>query len=312
MYEFGIDRSHKQEVWGQFGDFIGGIVNPLVGLGTIFLLVLTLLDQKEELASQREQLKLQTEETRNSVVALNSQLAAMKTQAFEQSFFAWLASYRELLTSVTASPDRSIIGREALERLRTNFNGAHAQRETLPGSSFNEMIDDQFDDSPLKNYDELIANALKADPVSIKILHKRLDKSLNAYEKLFKSRRSSLDALFRTLYRLFSWIDTSGMSDEQRWHYSSLVRSQLSSAEMIFLMYNGMTSSGKKFTCLIEKYALLDNLDESSDELVAAAKKVFVKTKPAISQDDSRFWPYSKSAFCSTEARKKFKEREKT
>jgi hypothetical protein len=31
--------SNKQEVWGQFGDFVGGVVNPLIGLCTIWLLI---------------------------------------------------------------------------------------------------------------------------------------------------------------------------------------------------------------------------------------------------------------------------------
>ncbi|WP_336235147.1 hypothetical protein [Achromobacter dolens] len=62
--------------WGQFGDFIGGIVNPSVGLVTIILLVLTLISQQTELREQRKQ---------------------MTKQSFEQTFFSWLGAYHQAI-----------------------------------------------------------------------------------------------------------------------------------------------------------------------------------------------------------------------
>lgn len=72
---FGTKPSSSQEIWGQFGDFLGGIVNPVVGLVTIVLLILTLRSQQDELREQRAELK--------------EQRVQMGKQAFEQTFFAW-------------------------------------------------------------------------------------------------------------------------------------------------------------------------------------------------------------------------------
>lgn len=47
--QFGTSRSSDAAVWGQFGDFIGGVVNPMVGLVTIVLLLATLRSQREQL-----------------------------------------------------------------------------------------------------------------------------------------------------------------------------------------------------------------------------------------------------------------------
>ncbi len=44
--------------WGEFGDFIGGVINPTIGLITIWLLVNTL---KQEKTSHDEQVKLNEE-----------------------------------------------------------------------------------------------------------------------------------------------------------------------------------------------------------------------------------------------------------
>jgi hypothetical protein len=79
---FGSEHfSEKHSEWGEFGDFIGGIVNPSVGLVTIILLVLTLLSQQTELREQRKQ---------------------MSKQSFEQTFFAWLDAYRQSVRDMTA------------------------------------------------------------------------------------------------------------------------------------------------------------------------------------------------------------------
>ena len=84
-----IDHSE----WGQFGDFIGGIVNPSVGLVTIILLVLTLRSQEKELREQREQIAFQA--------AAQERQAYL--QAFEQTFFSWITTLRESIHSISFS-----------------------------------------------------------------------------------------------------------------------------------------------------------------------------------------------------------------
>lgn len=41
------------ETWGQFGDYVGGILSPILGFLTIIILILTLLIQRRELESAR-------------------------------------------------------------------------------------------------------------------------------------------------------------------------------------------------------------------------------------------------------------------
>src|SRR4051812_44080053 len=53
----------KSEAWGQFGDFMGGVVNPFVGIFTILLLIRTLRLQRQELAETRAEMVRQGAET---------------------------------------------------------------------------------------------------------------------------------------------------------------------------------------------------------------------------------------------------------
>jgi hypothetical protein len=82
--------SLDHDKWGQFGDYVGGVLNPLLAFfGLIALLVTIRLQVKE--------LKLSTRELSKSAVALQRQNAALVHQNFESTFFqllrrvGWLA-----------------------------------------------------------------------------------------------------------------------------------------------------------------------------------------------------------------------------
>ena len=79
---------------------------------------------------------------------------------------------------------------------------------------------------------------------------------------------SFLNHYFRHLYRIVKYIDTSdSISDDERYDYACIVRSQSSDYELVMLFYNCLTSNGKiKFKPLIEKYSFFNNL---RDDLLA-------------------------------------------
>lgn len=55
--------SSDQSDWGAFGDFIGGVLNPILSVLTLFVLALAYVMQREELKETKEALKLQTKTT---------------------------------------------------------------------------------------------------------------------------------------------------------------------------------------------------------------------------------------------------------
>ncbi|MGN5591880.1 hypothetical protein [Escherichia coli] len=58
---FGIDGSlsQKTEVWGQFGDYVGGVVNPILSFITIYLLINSIGLQRESNESLTNEIKRQ-------------------------------------------------------------------------------------------------------------------------------------------------------------------------------------------------------------------------------------------------------------
>ena len=68
-----------------------------------------------------------------------------------------------------------------------------------------------------------------------------------------------LDHYYRHLYRIFKSIDDETMvSESKKKEFASIVRATLSAYELVMLYYNGF--SHPKFKKLIEKYAILNNL----------------------------------------------------
>jgi hypothetical protein len=88
------------EQWGQFGDFVGGVINPFVGLITVFLVVLSISIQRRELAATVDEMK-----------SANQGAARM---SFEQSLFSWLSNYHSLIEAVRYN---ELHGREALDQM---------------------------------------------------------------------------------------------------------------------------------------------------------------------------------------------------
>lgn len=271
------------DAWGAFGDYFGGVVNPIVGVATVLLVTISITMQRRELRASLAELRRSNE-------------GAM-LQSFEQSLFSWLGNYHSLLDAIETS-DSS--GRRALQRWYWHFFSAAAcakspipdqrgQIKQLPQDEANKLLNDLR-----RSKHESQAGGTEIEEC--------FHRALEGFKDMYRNNRSSLDAVFRTLYRLIRWIDKSQLSDEQRWHYVALVRGQLSWIEMAFLLYNGLTDDGKKFADVANRYALFDNLDTGSDAMVSIIAWDFSKQAPIMYERSlpQRPWPYKAEAFDSS------------
>lgn len=89
FYKFNGALAEKQETWGQFGDFIGGTLNPLIALAALIALIKTIKLQAEELSNSSEQLK-------KTAAAMELQNKATSKQIFESSFFNLTKIFNEI------------------------------------------------------------------------------------------------------------------------------------------------------------------------------------------------------------------------
>lgn len=101
---FGYLALHQgtQETWGQFGDFVGGIVNPFIGLLTFGALAISIILQSRQLQTSSDELRLsrleleltRKELTRTAEAQLRSEVAlAAHAESAESSTRLGLISF---------------------------------------------------------------------------------------------------------------------------------------------------------------------------------------------------------------------------
>jgi uncharacterized membrane protein len=257
-----LSTTNARAEFGQIGDFFGGVLNPFFGFISIIALLLTIFYQAREL-------KLSTDELRNSANALKAQNAAIEHQRFEQTFFSWLANYRELLLSVEDTYSDQFGNNMELIEVKGRKTLDHWYKDDYWSSMVLSKLLDECGlplDIHFRNNSEKYA-ALVEFGYSEKIY----EKIMGYWNGLYSSKVSSFDSLFRTLYRLILWIDSQSLatlSNAEKWLYASIVRAQLSNIELIYLYFNCLTPRGEKFKRLAEKYALFDNLNSDTASLV--------------------------------------------
>lgn len=219
--------ANSQATWGQFGDYMGGVLNPIFGLGALFALLYTIVLQVQELHETRQ-------EMRRSVDAANH-------QTFENTFFQLLRLHHQIVDGMKVLEDvrqmnpvrdNMLRGRESFER-------------------FCELLDDQFAVNSM--YDSP-GGSPERDRSRIK----------EAWDVFFGAHYTELVHYFRSIYAIIKFVDDRA-PDEQHDQYIRLLQAQLSVYEFKLIFYNCLQPKTTQFKALIEKYALLQNVAISDE-----------------------------------------------
>ena len=95
------ELSKKNDVWGTFGDFIGGTLNPILSFFALIALLLTIVLQSRELEATREELSRSATAHENSEKVMAEQHKTLHKQKFETTFFSLLELHNQSLNKVT-------------------------------------------------------------------------------------------------------------------------------------------------------------------------------------------------------------------
>lgn len=222
------DLPTATDKWGQLGDFFGGVLNPVIGLATIYLLVQSVTLQRRELAATR----IAMEETKDE---MKDQSTQMKLQSFESTFFTWLGTYRSHVTSFEVGSRESVEGlNRVLSLLISNFEtDAHS----------------------------LAIGVNSADRESAELSKRFYSSWLNTLDR----HQHFLYPIINNFLELIKWVDANVyLTPLQRDFYINLIVAQLSIGELkLILLFSKMkTDTGLDELCI--KYNVLRNLPTTS------------------------------------------------
>ena len=145
--QFNGPLSADAEKWGQFGDYLGGTLNPILGFISVVALVLTLAVQARQLNISQQQLQLSRQEleaTRQELIrTADAQQATAKALTLQASFAVKTARLSALGAALkVVDQELARIGRNfAEERTRNEYREAERRRNELV-QELNQLLTD--------------------------------------------------------------------------------------------------------------------------------------------------------------------------
>jgi hypothetical protein len=228
---------------GQFGDFIGGTLNPLLTFLTFCIVLMTLFLQRAELRESRIEMK-------RSAAALEKQALLYEDQKFESNFFQLLGMFNSAISSIDLRgvnpPD--VGGRSGTQYYDIRGRDCFYEHYKILKFSYNQTQKEYLD-----KYVVPESESEKMQQFLI-IENERIQK---AYEDFWRDAQQDLGHYFRILYNIIRFIDESNRNPIP---YIRILRSQLSDYELLLLFYNCHTETGKKMKIYVERFSLLNNL----------------------------------------------------
>lgn len=241
VYNYFFLISWENSLRGTIGDMYGPINALFSGLafcGIIFTISL-----------QRKELKLQREELTNTRKEFEIQNETLKIQRFENTFFNLLNLHHQIVNSMDITYYKMKERANGMTGLVLNIN---EEKESVKLSG-RDVFKYQYDK---------LEKEMNGDPNSYEL------KYMLHYER----SHTDFGHYFRNLYRMIKLVDSTSFFYEDsvvseneifqmKYRYISIIRSQLSDYELLYLFYNCISPNGReKFKPLIEKYSILKNL----------------------------------------------------
>lgn len=252
IFQFHEKLSPENSDWGTFGDYIGGILNPLIASFAFYWIIQTYNLQKFELSDTRK--------------ILENQNDLLYKQNFESTFFQMMSLLNELIKdlSLTGQPleDESdnktplnfetVTNRECFRKLHAIlikvFLYSHIRGDIVT------------EDTKQNTYHFYNAKNEKIGQCELSSIVLEINK---IYDDFYYEFGYIIGHYFRTIFNILKFIDKASMSDDHKKIYTNLLRAQLSKYELGLLFYNCLNPKYglNKFLPLVKKYNLLKHLE---------------------------------------------------
>lgn len=251
-----LPTSESPPAWGAFGDYVGGILNPLVSTFTLIVAVKVWQLQKKEMADTR---KLVDDQTKTA-----------ERQRQEQRFFDLLNTYHRTLDAISYDKGMSRAAGDPLDQLVT-FRGREAIREWLSSHrSFGEFI------QPFGRY-------VAHEPLPTSEVNKPL---LDQFALEWGGSSEVSDRFGPYLRTVDKILATANLVlTNHKLEYLHLFRAQLSNSELALIGYQVLLGQeGSELQKNVEQFGLLANLSHGdlrsalSDRLSTSAFTYSIET----------------------------------
>lgn len=218
-----VGHAGKTEWLGTFGDFFGGVLNPLLTFGTFIGLSITIILQRVQLHDAR--------------VQYQKNIDASSVQAFETSFFNLINLHNSIVEGLRFDPTILVPNAHQKEEVK-KANAQSAEGRQVFGAVLTAMnLGHERQKTPQQVYQEIQGRH--------NYVLGHYFRNLYQIIKLVDRHRNSA---------------ADGKRDVG--FYRSIIRAQLSSNELLLLFYNCQKGKmdSDKFLALVKEYEMLEHL----------------------------------------------------
>lgn len=218
--------------FGEWGDFFGGVLNPILTFLTFMGLLITIILQQSELKQSREEFKGQKE--------------SLENQEFDNKFFQMLNLLNNINDRLAINvKEKDLKGKDVFEYLKKKLYNTIS----IP---YNEHL--HHNSLFNKHETDKQQNVMHED----KFLYfkNEFDNFNNEYDTTFKY-------YFINLYQILKYINTYSNDENQAKEYTNMIRAQLTKNALILLAYNAIgvqNFTTNQYQLLVEKYAFFEHL----------------------------------------------------
>lgn len=241
------------EILGPFGDFFGGMLNPILTFCSFMALLMTIVLQQKELKLTREELEETRKATRDSAEALQEQSHSIKLQNFENTFFNMLNLHREIINNLLLK----CLKKHWIYNGNSHWAGT---KESIPIEQrkylytiLNQQINIEEDDD---FYGKKVISKL-FEILNCYIKNAEVKNINTLYDNFYKEYNEIIGHYFRNIYHILKYIKKTSEKkqiDIDSKFYTNILRAQLSNSELALLLLNALSKYGKDelFPLLIE------------------------------------------------------------
>lgn len=252
-WEFSLTLN--EEIVGQFGDFIGGVVGTILAFVGVILYYIALTEQRKDIAINRQTLEMQ-------VKALNHQIEEFKAQTKEMQETRTVYEKQTTLYEEQTTLCREQVNyyKQQVRELKSQTKISSLQQYN---SEFYSLLNvfigiKKYCRKPIENIISMLEEKNKTNNDTI---CNRFSFLIEEYIRQYYNNTSYLTIYFNTIYRLLRMIEDSNFEAQQKQRYAKTLRSQLSEKELLLLYYNYCSVLGEKVRLLAIKYNLFKHLN---------------------------------------------------
>ena len=218
----------RAEALGLTGDFLGGVLNPVLSFFSFLALLFTLRLQRRELNATMEELRRSTIAQEHSVQLLSEQIRSQKLDAFENTFFSLLKLHNSTFEKINANDLPPAQYAEAMARGKGQEVGSILQQ---------------------------LMGLARSQP------------DLERARELLMADHNEIDHFISILFEMLNFVEQKfpGSDPAEQHFYANILKAIINQdtfeAVAMYAATNDPDSPYAAFKQLIEKYRLLEELD---------------------------------------------------